>query len=162
MFEALAMAMIEREMPINRIAQLLRVHPQRIWNVFNHWVTQAREADVPLTTTRLGMDETSTRKGHHYITLGVDMDTRRVIHVCEGNVKQAVADIKQALVSKHIAPEQISQISMDLSPAYIAGVAEHFPVAKRRARGYQNLNNFINMINFLGGKMKFNYSFYCI
>lgn len=130
MFEALAMAMIEREMPINRIAQLLRVHPQRIWNVFNHWVTQAREADMPSTTTRLGMDETSTRKGHHYITLGVDMDTRRVIHVCEGKGKQAVADIKQALVSKHIAPEQIRQISMDLSPAYIAGVAEHFPTAQ--------------------------------
>ena len=126
MFEALAMAMIEREMPINRIAQLLRVHPQRIWNVFNHWVTQAREADMPSTTTRLGMDETSTRKGHHYITLGVDMDTRRLIHVCEGKGKQAVADITQALVSKNIAPEQIRQISMDLSPAYIAGVAPLF------------------------------------
>jgi transposase len=52
------------------------------------------------------------------------------IHVCEGKGKQAVADIKQALVSKHIAPEQIRQISMDLSPAYIAGVAEHFPTAQ--------------------------------
>mgnify|MGYP006284572815 CR=1 FL=1 len=127
MFEALAMAMIEREMPVSRIAELLRVNPNRIWNVFNHWVSQARQTDDPGNITRLGMDETSTRKGHQYITLGVDMDARRVIHVTEGKGKQAVADIKDYLLSKQILPEQIQQISMDLSPSYIAGVSEHFP-----------------------------------
>lgn|GEM_PF-1278655 len=34
--------------------------------------------------TRLGVNETSTRKGHHYVTLGVDLDAGRVIHVTEG------------------------------------------------------------------------------
>lgn len=130
MFEALAMAMIEREMPINRIAQLLGVHPHRVWTVFNHWVNQAREADTPSGITRLGIDETSTRKGHNYITLGVDMDARRVVHVSQGKGKQAVADIKQYLASRAISPEQIRQISMDLSPSYIAGAAECFPGAQ--------------------------------
>ena len=30
-------------------------------------------------------------------------------------------------------------------------------LAKRRARGYRNINNFINMIYFLCGKLKFDY-----
>jgi len=33
-------------------------------------------------------------------------------------------------------------------------------LAKRRARGYRNINNFINMIYFLCGKMKFDYPLY--
>jgi transposase len=33
-------------------------------------------------------------------------------------------------------------------------------LAKRRARGYRNINNFINMIYFLCGKLKFDYPLY--
>ena len=36
LFEALAMALIEREMPVKRVAELLRVNPQRVWTVVNH------------------------------------------------------------------------------------------------------------------------------
>lgn len=35
LFEAFAMALIEREMPINKVAGLLQVYPQRIWTIFN-------------------------------------------------------------------------------------------------------------------------------
>ena len=33
LFEALALALIEREMPVNRVAEILKVNPQRIWTV---------------------------------------------------------------------------------------------------------------------------------
>ncbi|MDP3443949.1 MAG: hypothetical protein Q8T08_13920, partial [Ignavibacteria bacterium] len=33
-------------------------------------------------------------------------------------------------------------------------------LAKRRARGYRNINNFINMIYFLNRKLKFDYPHY--
>jgi hypothetical protein len=36
LFEALALALIEREMPVNRVAEILKVNPQRIWTIFNH------------------------------------------------------------------------------------------------------------------------------
>jgi len=51
LFEAFAMALIEREMPVNRVAEVLGVNPQRVWTLFNHWISQAREADdlSPLT-----------------------------------------------------------------------------------------------------------------
>ncbi|SDI12688.1 transposase family protein, partial [Nitrosomonas sp. Nm132] len=44
LFEALALAMIEREMPVNRVAELMQVNPQRIWTIFNHWVGKALQA----------------------------------------------------------------------------------------------------------------------
>jgi transposase len=126
----MAMALIEREMPVSRVAEIMRVNPQRIWYLFDHWITRARETDDPSAITQLGIDETSTRKGHHYVTLGVDMDTRRVIHVSEGKGKQAVREIRQHLENKGVLPAQIQQASMDLSPAFIAAVSEDFPNAK--------------------------------
>jgi len=58
----LALALIEREMPVNRVAEILKVNPQRIWTIFNHWISKARDADELSTITKLGIDETSTDK----------------------------------------------------------------------------------------------------
>ena len=65
LFEALAMALIEREMPVNKIGQLLNENPHRIWTIFNHWISLAYQADDPSEVTQLGFDETSRRKGHN-------------------------------------------------------------------------------------------------
>lgn len=130
LFEAFAMALIEREMPINRVAELMGVNPNRVWRLFNHWVEKARQADDPSQLTRLGVDETSTKKGHNYVTLGVDMDAARVVHVCEGKGKARLQNIANHLERKGAANNQIKQLSMDLSPAFIAGAAKSFPAAQ--------------------------------
>lgn len=130
LFEALALALIEREMPVNRVAEVMQVLPQRIWTVFNHWISEARLDDDSSSITRLGVDETSTKKGHNYVTLGVDMDEHRVIHVAEGKGKETIGSIKQHLASKGVKAAQIKEVSMDLSPAFISGVAEYFPRAQ--------------------------------
>lgn len=130
LFEALALVLIEREMPVNRVAELLRVNPQRIWTVFNHWVGKARAADDPSSITQLGIDETSTRKGHHYVTLGVDLDQGRVIHVTEGKGKDTLQSIQEHLEGKGVDKHRIKQASLDLSPSFIAGIKESFPSAE--------------------------------
>ena len=42
----------------------------------------------------------------------------------------------------------------------LEGINSKVQLAKRRARGYRNTGNFINMIYFLCGKMKFDYPLY--
>ena len=130
LFEALALAMIEREMPVNRVAELMQVNPQRIWTIFNHWVGKALRADDPSAISQLGIDETSTRKRHNHVTVGVDMESERVIYVNEGKGKPAVQAIGEHLQAKGAQAEQIQQVSMDLSPAFIAGVKDAFPCAQ--------------------------------
>lgn len=129
LFEAFAMALIEREMPVNRVAEVLGVNPQRVWTVFKHWIKKARDADDVSSITQLGVDETSSRKGHKYVTLGVDLELSRVVHACEGKGKDTLKNIQQHLERKGVKKEQISQVSIDLSPAFIAGVADSFPAA---------------------------------
>ena len=44
-----------------------------------------------------------------------------------------------------------------LTNGILEGINSKIQLAKRRARGYRNINNFINMILFTCGKLKFNY-----
>ncbi|GFO75731.1 transposase, ISL3 family [Bathymodiolus platifrons methanotrophic gill symbiont] len=130
LFEAMAWALIEREMPVNRVAEMLKVNPQRIWTIFNHWIGKAKIADEVSSMTQLGIDETSSKKGHKYVTLGVDLDESRVIFVTEGKGKATLHNLQEHLENKGVEKEQIEQICRDLSPSFIAGAAETFPSAE--------------------------------
>lgn len=130
LFEAFALALIEREMPVVRVAQILGVNPQRIWTVFEHWVGKARLADDPSAITRLGVDETSSKKGHSYVTIGVDLNESRVIHAVEGKGKDTLAAIAKHLKFKGVEQDQIKELSMDLSPSFIAGAKDSFANAQ--------------------------------
>ena len=40
LFEAFSMLLIESEMPVGRAAAVVGVYPQRLWNVFDHWISR--------------------------------------------------------------------------------------------------------------------------
>ena len=129
LFEAMAMSLIENEMPVNKVARLLGEHPNRVWRIFDYWIALAYEKDDISQVTQLGFDETSRRKGHSYITVAVDLEEHRVIHVVKGKNAQTIEDIKVYLDDKGVPAKQITQASIDLSPAFISGIMEHFPEA---------------------------------
>ena len=85
---------------------------------------------MPSVPKKLGIDETSRKKGHKYVTVAVDIEQRRVIHGTEGKDKKSICAIKDYLVSKGIDVHQITHASMDMSPSFIGGVMENFPKAE--------------------------------
>lgn len=48
-------------------------------------------------------------------------------------------------------------VELRISNGILEGINNKVQLAKRRARGFRNIKNFINMIYFLCGKMKFDY-----
>ena len=127
LFEALSMALIEHEMPINKASNLLGEYPQRIWTIFNYWISIAYDADDQSEVTRIGIDETSVRKGHDYVTVVADIDQRRVLHATPGKGKDTIVRIKEHLQRKGVATAQITDACIDMSPSFIAGLMEQFP-----------------------------------
>lgn len=125
-FEALIMGLIESEMPVKRVGKLLGINPDRVWTIFHYWVDQAVATDTCETLTQLGIDETSAKRGHKYITVGVDLQQSRVVGVVEGKSKTSVDDMCKLLKKKGAAAQQIAEVSMDLSPAFISGVQKTF------------------------------------
>lgn len=130
LFEAYVMSLIESEMPINKVGKLINENPHRVWTIFNYWLGRAYNADTPSVPAKLGIDETSRRKGHDYITVAVDIDKRRVVHVTEGKDKAAVKAINSYLGSKGLDVKKVKHASIDMSPSFISGVREYFPNAE--------------------------------
>lgn len=114
-------------MPVNKVGKLLSEDAHRLWTIFNFWIQQAIAADIPEQVINLGVDETSSSKGHRYVTIGVDLDKRRVLHVTEGKGKSTINCIKKHFESKGMDPEKIKNACIDLSPSFIAGLREYFP-----------------------------------
>jgi len=130
LFEAYVMALIESEMPVNKIAKSIKENAHRLWTIFNYWIERAYAADQPAVPKKLGIDETSSKKGHEYVTVAVNLEERRVIHVTEGKDKAAVKSIKNYLESKSIDVDKVKHASMDMSPSFISGINEYFPKAE--------------------------------
>jgi transposase len=130
LFEAFSMLLIENEMPVNKVASTLRVVAHRLWRVFNYWVKDAVDKDCLAGVTEIGIDETSAKKGHDYVTVCADLDKRRVIHVSEGREADTVKEIVHTIAAKGGKAENITHVAIDMSPSYISGVMTHLPEAK--------------------------------
>ena len=53
-----------------------------------------------------------------------------MLSVTEGRQAKAIATLAQDLAAHGCAPEQIESVSIDMSPAFIKGCAEHLPQAR--------------------------------
>lgn len=127
LYEAFAMLLIEQEMPVSKVSQTLRETSPRIWRIFNHWIGKAVSQDDVSNVLHVGIDETSSRKGHNYVTVGIDIAARRVIHAGEGKDANSVTQMKKDLVEKGLNTDQVKQVCIDMSPAFISGVIDNFP-----------------------------------
>lgn len=126
LFEAYTMKLIESEMPVSSVAKRTQVTAPRIWRVFHHWVSKAR-AGVDLSgVRRIGIDETSSRKGHNYITNFVDLDTKRLIFCTKGKGEAVIKSFVEELERRGGDRKNIEVVSMDMSPSFISGYFEYF------------------------------------
>ena len=82
LFEALLMQLCT-EMPVNAVSRLTNVDDNKIWRMLNDYIEQARKNEDFSTVTQLGLDETSMRKHHDYVTLFVDLEAHKTIFVTE-------------------------------------------------------------------------------
>lgn len=129
LFEAFAMLLIENEMPVNKAAKILGVYPNRLWTIFNYWISRAHNADEIGPIKQIGFDETSTRKGHHYVTTMVDLKERRVLYACQGKDSSCLKKSVAYLEEKQVDTQQIEQVCIDMSPAFISGCNSYLPNA---------------------------------
>ncbi len=129
LFEAYIMSLIENEMPVNKVAKTVGVYPQRLWTIFNYWIEKAHNADTINDLTKVGFDETSQKKKHNYITTTVDLEDRRVLFASKGKSSECIKESVDYLKSKEVNIDNIEQICIDMSPAFIVGCKKYIPKA---------------------------------
>jgi len=82
------------------------------------------EADFS-NTCCVGVDEMSMRKGHEYISVFADLVAKRVLFATEGKDQETWVKFVAELEKHNGHRHALTQVSMDMSPAYQAGVAEN-------------------------------------
>jgi transposase len=130
LFEALLMAMLA-EMPVKAVAELVGEHDTRLWRLLHHYVEQARVKLSMAEVTRVGVDETSARRGQDYVSLFVDLDAPkpRVLFATEGRDHTTVERFAADLVAHDGDPVKVRDVSADMSPAFEQGVRASLPGA---------------------------------
>src|SRR5450631_1014757 len=129
LFEALVMAMV-REMPVAAVAGLIGEHDTKVWRVVHHYVDEAVEAQNLEGVERVGIDETSSRRGHEYVSVFADLDERRGVFVVEGRDHETVQAFSCFLEMHGGDPAKVSEVSQDMSEAFLKGTLTYLPKAE--------------------------------
>jgi transposase len=128
LFEAMVMT-LAKSMAAKTIASFVGEHDTRIWRIIHHYVDQGREQADHSKVEHVGVDETSSKKGHNYVSLFVDLEKAQILFATEGKDASTVKRFQQDLVAHKGDPEAITEFCSDMSPAFIKGVADNFPKA---------------------------------
>ena len=129
LFEALIMTLV-REMPVLTVARLIGESDTLLWRVIDHYVPEARTRVDMSDVHAVGVDETSSRRGHDYITLFVDLEARRLLFATPGKDATTFERFAADLEAHGGDTSAITDVSMDLSPAFQKGAKEHLPNAQ--------------------------------
>lgn len=128
LFEALAMVLM-REMPVKAASRIVGEQDSR-WRVLMHYVEVARSREDFSEASQVGVDETSHRRGHDYVSVFVDLDRSKVVLATPTREKEVMAEFKTELEAHGGDAVQITNFSADLWQPYRDGIKENFPDAQ--------------------------------
>lgn len=117
---------LAKHVPVAAIARLVGEHDGRLWRIIKHYVDEARKLKDYSTVASIGMDETS-RKGHNYITVVVDLKERNVIFATEGKDHTTVDTFVEDFKAHNGNPDNIRIVTCDMSLGFRKGIADNFP-----------------------------------
>jgi transposase len=129
LFEALVMALV-KEMPVAPLGALIGESDMRVWRIVHHYIDQAVEAQDLSAMSRMGIDETSSRRGQNYVSVFADLDERRAVYVTEGRDQGTVQEFSCFLECHGGEAAQITEVCQDMSEAYLAGTLKHLQAAE--------------------------------
>ncbi len=121
--------LMAQHMTVKAIADMIGEHDTRLWRVLEHYVLEARSQEDYSEVKSVGVDETSRAKGHNYVSVFIDLDKSKVIHVCEGKDASTLDSFKTDLELHKGSSENIDNFCCDMSPAFISGIEDKFPNA---------------------------------
>jgi len=114
--------------PIKAVAKLMRLSWSSAANIQSRAVRRGLARRGPLGATKLGVDETSFKKRHQYVTIVSDLETSEVLDVQDDRTQAALEDFYKPLPSE--ALEGIEVVAMDMHRPYINATATHVPKAE--------------------------------
>ena len=124
-FEAFALTLM-REMPVSKAGEILGETDQKLWRALFAHVDAAWSELSWENVVWVGADEMNRKKGHNYLTVFVDLAAKRVLLAVEGKDAGTWERFAEQLVKHNGHPKAVTQIAIDMSPAYVKGAKDNF------------------------------------
>jgi transposase len=107
------------------VSESFRIAWRTVGSIIERVVRRKRPGNLLKGLRRMGVDELSYRKQHHYVTLVTDHATGRIIWGAEGKGADTLKKFFKELGSEGC--KDIDVVTMDMSAAYISAATEAVP-----------------------------------
>jgi len=105
------------------------IHGKTVFRILKKHVSHALATQALEPVKELSVDETSSKKGHNYLTIMTDRDRKKVVGVAVGKSKDAFAHSLLDMEVRGGDRKEVKTITMDMSRSYIAASEETMPQA---------------------------------
>lgn len=120
---------LAKKMSIHAISKLLDESDGRLWRIVHRYAKEYVENLEFSSVTKIGLDETS-RKGHEYITVFIDLETSRVLYIADGKKASTIEEFKEFFEKHNGKPEKVTDITCDMSMGFTSGIKKAFKNSK--------------------------------
>ena len=117
---------LRQSMTLTDVARHLGVSDWMVRDIEKRWLGKHFAKPRLKELRHIAIDEISTRKGHKYLTIVMDLHSGAVVFVGHGKGADALNPFWQRL---HASRAQVQAVAMDMSAAYYQAVREHLPNA---------------------------------
>ena len=114
-----------KEASVSAVARMFGLGWKQAYNIQRRAVERGLARRGPVAPTRIGVDETSFKKRHEYVTIVTDLDTSTVIHVADDRKQVSFESFLKELPQEQLAAIEV--VAMDMHRPYITAAAWHIP-----------------------------------
>lgn len=129
LFEEFVMQLAEK-MSILAISKLLDESNGRLWRIVHRYANKYVESLNLSNVTKIGLDETS-RKGHEYITVFIDIDTSRIIYIADGKKASTIKEFKNFFEAHNGNISKVTDVICDMNMGFTTEIKKTFKKAAK-------------------------------
>lgn len=131
LFEALVIDWLQASESIAAVAKGMRLSWEEVSGIRGRAVARGmkRRGRAPLPAS-IGVDETSIRRGHEYITVINALSEPRVLDVIDDRGEQSLSGFWSQYERNEL--ERVEKVAMDMWPPYIASTRKHLSMADEK------------------------------
>ena len=128
LFEEFVMA-LAKKMSILALTKIVDENYGKIWRIIKKHACKYIKSIDCSKVTQFGLDETSV-KGHHYITVFIDLKTSRVLFIADGKCGDNIEKFRNFFVERGGDPNQVTEVTSDMNMGFTTGIKKAFPNSK--------------------------------
>jgi len=118
-----------RHTPMSLVAKEFKLFSTTVSNIAKHYSDQLMQSLDLRDMTVFCLDETSSQKGHNYISNFIDPFSGAVVFATHGKDSSVLTEFKVWLVHHNGDPKNIRAVCCDMSTAFVTGITREFPDA---------------------------------